>query len=752
MSKIIGIDLGTTNSCVSFMEGGESKIIPNAEGGRTTPSVVAFKKGETIVGMPARRQAVTNPKNTIYSAKRFIGRKFSEVKDEIKNVPFTVTEGKDGGCLIEWNGKGIRPEEISAKVLEKLKDDAEKYLGQKVTEAVITVPAYFNDDERQATINAGKIAGLDVKRIVNEPTAAALAYGVDKSTDKKIAVYDFGGGTFDISILEIGSEGTFEVLATNGDTSLGGDDFDQAIFEYVMSEFKSETGIDLSGDAMAVQRVRSASEKAKIELSSATSTDINEPFIAMNDGVPSNLNVTITRAKFEELIGDLVEKSIEPCKKVLSDSGLQASQIDEVILVGGSTRVPLVKTKVEQFFGKKPSEGVNPDEAVAMGAAIQAGIIQGDVNDVLLLDVTPLSLGIETLGGVMTRMIERNTTIPASKSQVYSTAADNQDSVQIHILQGEREMASDNKSLGQFILSGIAPAPRGVPQIEVTFDIDASGVLHVTAKDKGPRKGQRNTIQGDVNDVLLLDVTPLSLGIETLGGVMTRMIERNTTIPASKSQVYSTAADNQDSVQIHILQGEREMASDNKSLGQFILSGIAPAPRGVPQIEVTFDIDASGVLHVTAKDKGTGKEQKITVQGSTGMSDEDVENLVKEAEANREADKKKKESIESRNQADSLVYQSQKTLDDNKDKYEEADGKEAQEKIEALKKVLEKSDATKEEIDEASKPLSDVMMKIGQTIYSKGGNPEGQSCGTDAGSDKKKDDDDSVEAEVEEEK
>ncbi len=633
MSKIIGIDLGTTNSCVSFMEGGESKIIPNAEGGRTTPSVVAFKKGETIVGMPARRQAVTNPKNTIYSAKRFIGRKFSEVKDEIKNVPFTVTEGKDGGCLIEWNGKGIRPEEISAKVLEKLKDDAEKYLGQKVTEAVITVPAYFNDDERQATINAGKIAGLDVKRIVNEPTAAALAYGVDKSTDKKIAVYDFGGGTFDISILEIGSEGTFEVLATNGDTSLGGDDFDQAIFEYVMSEFKTETGIDLSGDAMAVQRVRSASEKAKIELSSATSTDINEPFIAMNDGVPSNLNVTITRAKFEELIGDLVEKSIEPCKKVLSDSGLQASQIDEVILVGGSTRVPLVKTKVEQFFGKKPSEGVNPDEAVAMGAAIQAGIIQGDVND-----------------------------------------------------------------------------------------------------------------------VLLLDVTPLSLGIETLGGVMTRMIERNTTIPASKSQVYSTAADNQDSVQIHILQGEREMASDNKSLGQFILSGIAPAPRGVPQIEVTFDIDASGVLHVTAKDKGTGKEQKITVQGSTGMSDEDVENLVKEAEANREADKKKKESIESRNQADSLVYQSQKTLDDNKDKYEEADGKEAQEKIEALKKVLEKTDATKEEIDEALKPLSDVMMKIGQAIYSKGGNPEGQSCGTDAGSDKKKDDDDSVEAEVEEEK
>ncbi len=634
MSKIIGIDLGTTNSCVSFMEGGEPKIIPNAEGGRTTPSVVALKKGETIVGMPARRQAVTNPKNTIYSAKRFIGRKFSEVKNEIKNVPFTVTEGKDGGCLIEWDGKWVRPEEISAKVLEKLKDDAEKYLGQKITEAVITVPAYFNDDERQATINAGKIAGLDVKRIVNEPTAAALAYGVDKSSDKKIAVYDFGGGTFDISLLEIGSEGTFEVLATNGDTGLGGDDFDQAIFEYVMSEFKTETGIDLSKDAMAVQRVRSAAEKAKIELSSATSTEINEPFIAMNDGVPSNLNITITRAKFEELIGDLVERSIEPCKKVLADADMQASQIDEIILVGGSTRVPLVKSKVEQFFWKKPSEGVNPDEAVAMGAAIQAGIIQGDVND-----------------------------------------------------------------------------------------------------------------------VLLLDVTPLSLGIETLGGVMTRMIERNTTIPASKSQVYSTAADNQDSVQIHILQGEREMASDNKSLGQFILSGIAPAPRGVPQIEVTFDIDASGVLHVTAKDKGTGKEQQITVQGSTGMSDEDVDKLVKEAEANRESDKKKKESIEARNGADSLVYQSQKTLDDNKDKYEEADGKEAQEKIDALKKVLEKSDATKEEIDAASKPLNDIMMKIGQAIYAKGGNPNGDACNTDAaGGDKKKDDDDSVEADVEEEK
>lgn len=630
MSKIIGIDLGTTNSCVAFMEGGQAKVIPNSEGGRTTPSIVANKKGETIVGMPAKRQAVVNPAQTIYSAKRFIGRKFSEVTEELKSVAFKVTEGPDGGCLIEWDGKGVRPEEISAKVLEKLKSDAEKFLGTTVTEAVITVPAYFNDSERQATINAGKIAGLDVKRIVNEPTAAALSYGIDRKKDEKVAVYDFGGGTFDISILEIGSEGTFEVLATNGDTHLGGDDFDQRIFEWIMSEFQAKEGIDLRKDASAVQRVRSAAEQAKIELSSATSTEINQPFIAMNDGIPSNLNMTLTRAKFEELISDLVERSIEPCRKVLKDAGVSIGQIDEVILVGGSTRVPLVLSKVEAFFGKKPNASVNPDEAVALGAAIQAGIIQGDVKD-----------------------------------------------------------------------------------------------------------------------VLLLDVTPLSLGIETLGGVMTRMIERNTTIPSSKSQVYSTAMDGQDSVEIHVLQGEREMASDNKSLGRFVLSGIASAPRGTPQIEVTFDIDASGVLHVTAKDKGTGKEQKITIQGSTGMDDKEVDRLVKEAEANREIDKKKKEEIEARNHADSSVYQAEKTLKDNEGKFDAALGTDAQAKIEELKKVLADAAATKESIEAAMNPLQEVMMKIGQEIYSKGGTPEGDD-GVKVNDMNEKKDDGSVDAEVEE--
>ncbi|MDD5769945.1 MAG: molecular chaperone DnaK [Candidatus Gracilibacteria bacterium] len=608
MGKIIGIDLGTTNSCVAFMEGGEAKVIPNLEGNRTTPSIVASKDGNIIVGTPAKRQAITNPLGTIFSAKRFIGRKFDEVSEEIKNVPFKVVKGSDGEALIEFNGKNVRPEEIGAHVLAKIKEDAEKYLGTTITEAVITVPAYFNDSQRQATINAGKIAGLDVKRIVNEPTAAALAYGLNKAKkNEKIAVYDLGGGTFDISVLELGEEGTFEVLATNGDTHLGGDDFDKRILDYIVDEFMKEQAIDLRKDPMALQRVRDEAEKAKKELSSTTSYDINLPYITVDAGGPKNLMMTISRAKFESIIGDLVERSIEPCRKVLKDAGVSASDLDQVLLVGGSTRVPLVVKKVEEFFGKKPNAGINPDEAVAVGAAVQAGIIGGDVTD-----------------------------------------------------------------------------------------------------------------------VLLLDVTPLSLSIETMGGVATKMIPRNTTIPTSKSETFSTAVDNQPSVEINVLQGEREMAADNKSLGRFMLDSIASAPRGVPQIEVTFDIDANGVLKVKAKDKGTGKEQHITIAGSTGMDEAEVDKLVKEAEAKREEDQKKKGSVEARNHAESAVYQAEKTITDNKEKVPESDKTQADEKIKALKDELANSSATKESLEAKTKELTDLMMKIGQAIYSQAGANPGQ--------------------------
>lgn len=632
MGKIIGIDLGTTNSCVAFMEWGEAKVIPNAEGNRTTPSIVAVKDGNIIVGTPAKRQAITNPKGTIFSAKRFIGRKYDEVKGEIESVPFEVVKGGNGEALIKFDGKEVRPEQIGAHVLMKIKEDAEKYLGQKVTEAVITVPAYFNDDQRQATINAGKIAGLEVKRIVNEPTAAALAYGAGKGKNEKIAVYDLGGGTFDISILELSEEGTFEVLATNGDTHLGGDDFDKRVLDWIIDEFKKEQAIDLRNDPMALQRIRDEAEKAKKELSSTTEYDINLPYITVDSSGPKNLSMTLSRAKFESLIGDLVEKSIEPCKKVLKDAGLSASDLHQVLMVGGSTRIPLVQKKVEEFFGKKPNNSVNPDEAVAIGAAVQAGIIGGDVTD-----------------------------------------------------------------------------------------------------------------------VLLLDVTPLTLGIETMGGVRTPMIARNTTIPANKTEVFSTAADNQPSVEVHVLQGEREMAADNKSLGRFILDGIAPAPRGVPQIEVSFDIDANGVLHVKAKDKGTGKEQHITIQGSTGMDEGEVDKLVKEAEAKKEEDKQRKEKIESRNMADSAVYQAEKTITDNKDKLDEGEIKEAEEKIAALKKVLENQDASKEDLDSASKELQDVMMKVGQKVYAQDSawQQAPQDAWTQANEEAPKGDDDVQEGEVE---
>ena len=602
MWKIIGIDLGTTNSCVAFMEGWEAKVINNAEGNRTTPSIVAHKDGSIIVGTPAKRQAITNPAGTIFSAKRFIGRKFDEIQEEIKSVPYNVVKGSNGEALIEFDGKQVRPEEIGSHVLMKIKEDAEKFLGQKVTEAVITVPAYFNDDQRQATINAGKIAGLEVKRIVNEPTAAALSYGAGKGKNEKIAVYDLGGGTFDISILELSDEGTFEVLSTNGDTHLGGDDFDKVILDYIIDEFKKDQGVDLRNDAMALQRVRDEAEKAKKELSTTTSYDINLPYITVDSSGPKNLMMSISRTKFEELISDLVERSLEPCRKVLSDAGLSASDLDQVLLVGGSTRVPLVISKVEAFFGKKPNAGVNPDEAVAMGAAIQAGIIGGDVTD-----------------------------------------------------------------------------------------------------------------------VLLLDVTPLTLGIETMGGVRTAMIARNTTIPANKTETFSTAVDNQPSVEIHVLQGEREMAADNKSLGRFILDGIAPAPRGVPQVEVSFDIDANGVLKVKAKDKGTGKEQHITIQGSTGMDEAEVDKLVKEAEAKKEEDKKKKDLVDARNQADSGVAQAEKMLADNADKVEDADKTSVEEKIAKVKEVLGKADASKEDFETVNKELQDTMMQVGQKLYSQPG-------------------------------
>ena len=601
MWKIIWIDLWTTNSCVAFMEGWEAKVIPNAEWNRTTPSIVASKDGSIIVWTPAKRQAITNPANTIYSAKRFIGRKFDEVQDEIKNVAFKVVKWPAWEALIEFDWKTVRPEEIWAHVLMKLREDAEKFLWTTVTEAVITVPAYFNDDQRQATINAWKIAWLEVKRIVNEPTAAALSYWAWKGKNEKIAVYDLGWGTFDISILELSEEGTFEVLATNWDTHLGWDDFDKKIVDYIIDEFKKEQAIDLRNDPMALQRVRDEAEKAKKELSSTNSYDINLPYITVDSSGPKNLLMTITKTKFEELIWDLVEKSLIPCKKVLEDAWLKASELNQVLLVWGSTRVPLVKQKVEAFFGRKPNEWINPDEAVAMWAAIQAWIIGWDVTN-----------------------------------------------------------------------------------------------------------------------VLLLNVTPLTLWIETMWWIRTPMIARNTTIPASKSETFSTAVDNQPSVEIHVLQWEREMAADNKSLWKFILDGIAPAPRWVPQIEVTFDIDANWVLKVTAKDKWTGKTQNITIQGSTWMDDAEVDKLVKEAEAKREEDQKKKSQADARNHADSTIAQAEKLIRDNADKIDEADKKSLEEKISKVKEILWNPNASWTDFEAPTKELNDEMMKVWQKIYQAG--------------------------------
>ena len=631
MSKVIGIDLGTTNSCVAIMEGTQAKVLENSEGARTTPSVVAFtEENEKLIGQPAKRQAVTNPENTIFAVKRLIGRNFNDstVKKDIQSAPFKIVNSDKGDAWIEAKGQKYSPSQISAFILQKMKETAEKYLGQEVTKAVITVPAYFNDAQRQATKDAGKIAGLEVLRIINEPTAASLAYGLDKKTNKKIAVYDLGGGTFDVSILELG-DGVFEVKSTNGDTFLGGEDFDNTIVDYLVAEFKKDNGIDLKSDKLALQRLKEAAEKAKIELSSAEQTDVNLPFITADKTGPKHINLKMTRAKLEALVEDLIARTLPPCKTALKDADLTANDIHEVVMVGGMTRMPKVIEAVKNFFGKEPNKSVNPDEVVAMGAAIQAGVLQGDVKDVLLLDVTPLSLGIETLGGVSTKLIDKNTTIPTKKSQVFSTAEDSQ--------------------------------------------------------------------------------------------------------PA---------------VSIRVLQGEREMAADNKILGNFELVGIAPAPRGVPQIEVTFDIDANGIVNVSAKDKGTGKEQKIQIQASGGLSEEEINKMVKEAESNKEADKKKRESVDSRNQADTLLHSTEKNLKEHGSKVSDADKKAIETASANLRNSLKGTDV--EDIKKKTQELVQTSMKLGEAIYKSQQSAKPGDAPKDAKKEEGKKDDNVVDADFEE--
>ncbi|OGW79557.1 MAG: molecular chaperone DnaK [Omnitrophica bacterium RIFCSPLOWO2_12_FULL_44_17] len=631
MAKIIGIDLGTTNSCVAIMEGSEPKVIPNVEGNRTTPSVVALtKQGERLVGQTAKRQSITNPDRTIFSAKRFIGRRYNEVSEEIKLVPYKVESGKNADVVFNIDGRNYTPPEISAMVLQKLRSDAEAFLGEKITKAVITVPAYFNDSQRQATKDAGQIAGLEVLRIINEPTAAALAYGLDKKKDERIAVYDLGGGTFDISILEIG-EGVFEVKATNGDTHLGGDDFDHCVMDWLTSEFKKSEGIDLSKDRMALQRLRESAEKAKCELSTAETTEINLPFITADASGPKHLVMTLTRAKLEQLVQALIDRTVGPCERCMKDAGVTPDQIDEVVLVGGQTRMPAVQLLVKKLFGKEPHKGVNPDEVVAIGAGIQAGVLGGDVRD-----------------------------------------------------------------------------------------------------------------------VLLLDVTPLSLGIETLGGVMTKLIERNTTIPTKKSEIFSTAADNQTAVTVKVLQGERQMAADSRTLGLFNLEGIPPAPRGIPQVEVTFDIDANGIVHVSAKDLGTGKEQKIRIESSSGLSKDDVDKLIKEAQSHADDDKKKQELVQSRNELDNLIYQCEKSLKDYGSQISGEEKSKIEDAVKDARKSLDSNDA--ESMKQAKEKLATASHVIAQKMYEEAAKKKTAETGKtpdSEGQEKKKDKGDAVDADYE---